>query len=100
MVGECSSSVTDSNKMSTFQNLYLDENLYIYYIVGSIQREPPPAPIEVTCNPVACPGIRKGGGGRKFEMLFFSLFFLLIFKGGGAHAAQKIADEIIFPTKK
>ena len=36
-----------------------------------------------------------GGGGRKSERLFF--FFFQYFKGG---PAQKIADNIIFQTKK
>ena len=35
-----------------------------------------------------------GGGGQKSERLFFSFQY---FKGG---PAQKIADKIIFPTKK
>ena len=44
-------------------------------------------------NTVACPGIRMGGG-RKSERLFFAFQF---FKGG---PAQKIAEKMIFPTKK
>ena len=42
---------------------------------------------------VACPGIRKGGGAENLKGFCFS-----IFKGGGP--AQKIADEMIFSTKK
>ena len=42
---------------------------------------------------VACPGIREGGG-QKSEMLFFLLFNI------SRGPAQKIADKIIFPTKK
>ena len=46
----------------------------------------------------ACPGIRKGGGGGG-ENLKKNLFFAFhYFKGRGA--AQKIADKMIFPTKK
>ena len=46
--------------------------------------------------PGACPGIRKGGG-PKSESLFF-IFCFSIFQGGGA--AQKIAEKMIFSTKK
>ena len=44
-----------------------------------------------------CPGIRKGG--PKSENLFFLFFFAFqFFRGGGA--AQKIAEKMIFSTKK
>ena len=44
---------------------------------------------------VACPGICKGGGGESLKgFLFFAFQF---FKGG---SAQKIAEKMIFPTKK
>ena len=43
----------------------------------------------------ACSGIRKRGGGAKSESLFFLLFN---FSGGGA--AEKIAEKMIFFTKK
>ena len=45
---------------------------------------------------VACPRIRKGGGGgsENQKRFFFAFQF---FKGG---PAQKIAEEVIFPTKK
>ena len=46
-------------------------------------------------NTVACPGIRKGGGGRKSERLLFGFH---LFKGGGA--AQKTAKNMIFSTEK
>ena len=42
----------------------------------------------------ACPGIRKGGGGGQ-NLLF--LFVFQYFKGG---PAQKIAEKMIFTTKK
>ena len=42
---------------------------------------------------VACPGICKGGR-RKYERLFFCFS---IFQWG---PAQKIAEKMIFPTKK
>ena len=45
---------------------------------------------------MACPG--QWGGGRKSESLFFVAF--QYFKGEGGGAAQKIADNIIFATKK
>ena len=41
-----------------------------------------------------CPGIRKGAG-RKSERIFF-----LLFNFSREGPAQKIADKIIFPTKK
>ena len=45
---------------------------------------------------VACPGIRKGGG-RKSDLNFLFFFAFQFFKGG---PAQKIAEKMIFPTKK
>ena len=48
----------------------------------------------MAANTVACPEIRKGGG-PKSESLFFLLFN---FSGGGP--AQKIAEKMIFSTKK
>ena len=48
---------------------------------------------KIIATAVACPGIRKRGA-RKPESLFFCFS---IFQGG---PAQKIADKIIFPTKK
>ena len=47
-------------------------------------------------NSGACPGIRKGGGGQNLKALFF--FAFQFFRGGGA--AQKIAEKVIFSTKK
>ena len=49
---------------------------------------------------VACPGIGKGGGGRKSERLFFC--FSLFSRGGGAtqKIAEKIAEKMIFLTKR
>ena len=44
---------------------------------------------------VACPGICKGGGGAENLKGFF--FAFQYFKGG---PAQKITDNIIFPTEK
>ena len=38
----------------------------------------------------------RGGGGRKSERIFFFLLFNFSREG----PAQKIADKIIFPTKK
>ena len=52
--------------------------------------------IDYYTEPVACPGIRKGGGARKFEIFIF--FCFSIFQGGGP--AQKIADKMIFLTEK
>ena len=46
--------------------------------------------------PGACPGIRKRGG-PKFESLFF-FFAFSIFQVGGP--AQKLAEKMIFSTKK
>ena len=43
---------------------------------------------------MACPGIRKGGGGENLKGFFFAFQF---FKGC---QAQKIAEIIIFPTEK
>ena len=44
---------------------------------------------------VACPGIRRGGGGRaKIRKAFFLLFTLDLCP------AQKIAAKMTFPTKK
>ena len=42
-----------------------------------------------------CPAIRKGGGAQNLKAFFFLLFN---FSGGGP--AQKIAEKIIFSTKK
>ena len=44
---------------------------------------------------MACPGIRKEGGGGENLRGFFLLFN---FSRGGP--AQKIAEKLIFPTKK
>ena len=44
----------------------------------------------------ACPGIRKGGGAQNLKAFFFLLFN---FSGGGGQA-QKIAEQMIFSTKK
>ena len=52
--------------------------------------------VERALSQVACPGIRKGGGGRKSERIFFFLLFNFSREG----PAKKIADKIIFPTKK
>ena len=49
-------------------------------------------------NTGACPGIRKRGG-PKSESLFFFFFCFSIFQGGGG-PAQKIAEKMIFSTKK
>ena len=48
--------------------------------------------------PVACPGIRKerGGGCENLKVFFFC--FSIFQQGGGP--AQKIAEKMIFPTKK
>ena len=46
-------------------------------------------------NTVACPGIRKGGGGENLKGFFFAF---QLFKGGGA--AQKTAKNMIFSTEK
>ena len=43
---------------------------------------------------MACPGLRKGGGGGAKAFSCFS-----ILQGGGG-PSQKIADKIKFPTKK
>ena len=50
--------------------------------------------VERALSPVACPGIRKGVG-RKSERIFF-----LLFNFSREGSAQKIADKIVFPTKK
>ena len=52
--------------------------------------------IVVSTYPVACPGIRKvrGGGGENLKGFFIAL---QIFEGG---PAQKIAEKMIFRTKK
>ena len=50
--------------------------------------------IQYTQLPVACPGIRKGGGGGENLKGFFFIFNI---QGG---PAQKIADKMTFPTKK
>ena len=50
----------------------------------------------------ACPGIRKGGG-AKSESVFFLFVCFLLFNfsgGGGLYAAHKIAEKMIFSTKK
>ena len=47
----------------------------------------------------ACPGIRKRGG-PKSESLFFFFFFLLFNFSWGGGPAQKIAEKMIFSTKK
>ena len=49
-----------------------------------------------TYSPGACPGIRKRGGGAQNLKTFF---FLSNFSGGGG-PAQKIAEKLIFSTKK
>ena len=51
--------------------------------------------VERALSPVACPGIRKGGGGENLKGFFF-----LLFNFSREGSAQKIADKIIFPTKK
>ena len=46
----------------------------------------------------ACPGICKRGGPKSESLFFFFFFCFSIFRGGGP--AQKIAEKIIFSTKK
>ena len=46
----------------------------------------------------ACPGIRKGGGPKICKLFFF--FFFLLFNISGGGPAQKIAEKMIFSTKK
>ena len=45
----------------------------------------------------ACPGIRKGGGGQNLKAFFFFFFTFQFFRRG---PAQKIAEKVIFSTKK
>ena len=46
----------------------------------------------------ACPGIRKRGGPKSESFFFFFFFAFQFFRGGGP--AQKIAEKMIFSTKK
>ena len=49
----------------------------------------------------ACPGIRKRGGPKSESPFFFFFFFFFafqFFRGGGP--AQKLAEKMIFSTKK
>ena len=51
-----------------------------------------------TSNPGACPGIRKRGGPKSESLFFFFFFFFLLFNSSGP--AQKLAEKMIFSTKK
>ena len=46
----------------------------------------------------ACPGIRKRGGPKSESLFFFFFFAFQFFRGGGP--AQKLAEKMIFSTKK
>ena len=51
----------------------------------------------------ACPGIRKRGGPKSeslFFFFFFFFFFFLLFNFSGGGPAQKLAEKMIFSTKK
>ena len=64
--------------MNSLPILYADSIKYLGFISG------------------ACPGIRKGGA-QNLKAFFFFFFAFQFFRGG---SAQKIAEKMIFSTKK